>query len=198
MKGRIPVSLNSTAKTRQVPFQISVPAEARGGRYKSVFRTEGLRSSEQVTAADLLINVEVSEPFACNQVPLFSDISSSEETINVRKHKKVTIDLSGIVSVQDGCDIVNAWYQLTDEYGELDRTEPLVINDDGTFSVAVPMVASRKGKDKDGRLYSVKFMAENEAGVGESPETSVVVLHDKRKKRHHDSKKSHDKKKKKS
>ncbi len=48
-------------------------------------------------------------------------------------------------------------------------TVPLEINDDGTFSVAVPMLASRKGKDKDGRLYSVKFMAENEAGVGESP-----------------------------
>lgn len=197
MKGRIPVSLNSTSKTRQVLFQINVPAEAQGGQYMSVFRTEGLRSSEQVATADLVINVAVSEPFACNQVPLFSDISSTEDTINVRKHRKVAIDLSGVVSVQEGCNITNAWYQLTDEYGELDTTEPLEINDDGTFSVAIPMVASRKGKDKDGRLYTVKFMAENEIGVGESPETSVVVLHDKRKKGHHDGKKmGHDSKRK--
>ena len=61
-------------------------------------------------------------------------------------------------------------------------TEALVINDDGTFSVAIPMVASRKEKDEDGRLYTVKFFAENEAGVGESPETTIVVLHDNHKK----------------
>ncbi len=121
----------------------------------------------------------------CNQVPFFSDISSAEETINARKHKEVTIDLSGVVSASDGCDIFNAWYQLTDEYGKLDQTEALVINDDGTFSVAIPMVASRKEKDEDGRLYTVKFFAENEAGVGESPETSIVVLHDNHKKGKH-------------
>ena len=74
------------------------------------------------------------------------------------------------------------------------RTEvPLDINLDidgnWTFSVAVPMVASRKGEDKDGRLYTVKFFAENDAGIGESPETSVVVLHDNGKKKGHDSKK---------
>ena len=188
MKSRIPVSLNAVSNTRQVLFQISVPAEAPGGQYTSVFRTEGLRSSEQVDPVDLLINLAVDEPFACNQVPLFSDISSTEEALNVRMHREVTIDLAGAVSVPEGCEIFNAWYQLTDEYGELDRTEPLEINDDGTFSVAVPMVASRKGEDKDGRLYTVTFMAENEAGVGESPETTVVVMHDRHTNGHYDSK----------
>jgi|GEM_PF-3284418 len=182
------VSLDSLNTNRQVLFQVNVPADAKGGKYKRVFRTLWVRSNEQVAPVDLVINVEVSETFACNQVPLFSDISSAEETINARKHKEVAVDLSGVVSVPDGCDIFNAWYQLTDEYGELDQTEALVINDDGTFSVDVPMVASRKGKDKDGRLYTVKFMAENEAGIGESPETTIVVLHDNHKKGKHGSK----------
>ena len=90
MKGRIPVSLNSTSKTRQVLFQINVPAEAQGGQYMSVFRTEGLRSSEQVATVDLVINVAVSEPFACNQVPSFSDISSTEDIINVGRFYEIS------------------------------------------------------------------------------------------------------------
>ena len=161
---------------------MKVPADAKGGKYKGVFRTVWLRSNEQVDPADLVINVEVSETVSCNQVPLFSDISSTEDIINVRNNKEVTIGLSGSVASPDGCDIVNAWFELTDEYGELDRTEVLEIDDVGAFSVAVPMVASRQGNDKDGRLYTVKFFADNESGVGESPETNVVVLHDNRKK----------------
>lgn len=181
------VSLNSSYKSRQVAFQIKVPANTKGGKYTNVFRTVWLRSNEQIAPVDLLINVEVGETSACIQVPLFSNISSAEEKISVRNNKEVEIDLTGRISVEDGCDYSGAWYLLTDEYGELGSTEeplkvPVEVNDDGTFSVAIPMVASRKGHDKDGRLYTVKFMAENQAGIGESPETTVVVLHDNRKK----------------
>jgi hypothetical protein len=84
--------------------------------------------------------------------------------------------------VPDGCEIENARYQLTDEYGELDQEQAIALNSDGSFSVAIPMVASRKGNDKDGRLYIVRFIAKNEAGVGESSETSIIVTHDNRKK----------------
>jgi hypothetical protein len=190
INNQIYLSLSSTNNKRQVPFQFKVPADAKGGKYKSVFRTVWLRSNEQVDPVDLVINVEVGETFACNQTPFFEYISSAEETINARNNKEVAIDLSGSVSSPDGCDIDEAWFELTDEYGELDQKKvDLEINDDGNFSVSVPMVASRKGNDKDGRLYTVKFFAENDAGVGESPETSVVVLHDNGKKKGHDSKK---------
>ena len=121
INGQVYVSLNSWYKTRQVPFQVKVPANAKGGKYKSVFRTVWLRSNEDVAPVDLVINVDVGETFTCNQVPLFSDITSAEETINARNHKEVAIDLSGIISASDGCDIVKAWFELTDEYGELDQ-----------------------------------------------------------------------------
>ena len=187
INSQVYVSLNSKYNTRQVPFQVKVPVEAKGGKFKGVFRTVWLRSNEPVAPAELVINVEV---LSCNEPPLFSDISSSEETINVRNNKEVAIDLSGSVSSPDECGIVNVEYQLIDEYGELSQQPiPLEINDNGTFSVAVPMVASRKGGDEDGRLYTVKFFAENDAGVVEGPETSVIVLHDNGKKRGHDSKK---------
>ena len=87
--------------------------------------------------------------------------------------------------MRDGCEIVSAQYQLTDEYGELDNIEVLEVlqvGEGGSFAVTVPMVASRKGDDKDGRLYTVKLVAENGAGVGDSVVTNIVVKHDNSKK----------------
>ena len=182
INNQIYMSLNSWYKTRQAVLQVKVPAGAQGGNYKGILKTVWLRSNESVAPAEFEINVDVDSFVSCSQVPLFSDVDSSQESINMRNNKPVQIELSGTVSVPDGCEISTAQYQLTDEYGELDRVEALQLGDDGSFTVAIPMVASRKGNDKDGRLYTVKFEAENEAGVGESVETNIVVMHDNGKK----------------
>jgi hypothetical protein len=182
INGQAYLSLNSWYKTRQTVLRINVPAEAAGGLYRGVFGTAWLRSNEEVAPASFEINLEVSSSASCNQPSVFSDIVSSEETIETRNNKQVAIELSGSVTIAEGCSIDNAWYQLTDEYGELDQTETVTVDSDGAFTVSVPMVASRKGNDKDGRLYSVVFFAESDAGVFESPETRVVVLHDNGKK----------------
>jgi len=182
INNQIYMSLNSWYKTRQAVLQVKVPAGAQGGNYKGILKTVWLRSNESVAPAEFEINVDVDSFVSCSQVPLFSDVDSSQESINMRNNKPVQIELSGTVSVPDGCEISTAQYQLTDEYGELDRVEALQLGDDGSFTVAILMVASRKGNDKDGRLYTVKFEAENEAGVGESVETNIVVMHDNGKK----------------
>ena len=182
INNQIYMSLNSWYKTRQAVLQVKVPAGAQGGNYKGILKTVWLRSNESVAPAEFEINVDVDSFVSCSQVPLFSDIVSSQESINMRNNKPVQIELSGSVAVPDGCEISTAQYQLTDEYGELDRVEALQLGDDGSFTVAILMVASRKGNDKDGRLYTVKFEAENEAGVGESVETNIVVMHDNGKK----------------
>jgi hypothetical protein len=179
---QIYMSLNSWYKTRQAVLQVKVPADAQGGSYKGILKTVWLRSNETVAPAEFEINVDVDSFVSCSQVPLFSDIVSSQESINMRNNKPVLIELSGSVAVPEGCEIYNAQYQLTDEYEELDKVDGLQLDDDGRFTVAVPMVASRKGNDKDGRLYTVKFVAENEAGVGKSVETNIVVMHDNGKK----------------
>lgn len=178
INNQIYMSLNSWYKTRQAVLQVKVPAHAQGGIYKGVLKTVWLRSNETVAPAELVINVDVDSFVSCSQVPLFSNIVASQESISMRNNKPAQIELSGSVSVPDGCEINNAQYQLTDEYGELDKIDGLQIDADGSFNVAVPVVASRKGNDKDGRLYTVKFVAENEAGVGESVETNIVVMHD--------------------
>ncbi len=182
INSQIYISLNSWYKTRQAVLQVKVPADAQGGVYRGVLKTVWLRSNESIAPAEFEINVDVDSFVSCSQVPLFSNIVASQESINMRNNKQVNIGLSGSVSVPDGCEIDNAYYQLVDEYGELDKIEDLQFGDGGSFTVAVPMVASRKGDDKDGRLYIVKFVAENEAGVGESVETNIVVKHDNSKK----------------
>jgi len=182
INSQIYMSLNSWYKTRQAVLQVKVPADAQGGSYKGILKTVWLRSNESVAPAEFEINVDVDSFVSCSQVPLFSNIVASQDSINMRNNKQVHVELSGSVSVPEGCSIDRPRYQLTDEYGELDKVETLQLGADGNFTVAIPMVASRKGNDKDGRLYTVKFEAENEAGVGESVETNIVVMHDNGKK----------------
>ena len=185
INNQVYISLNSWYKTRQTVLQIKVPADAQDGIYSGILKTVWLRSNESVAPAEFEIKVDVDSFVSCSQVPLFSNIVASQESINIRNNKQVHIGLSGFVTVRDGCEIDSFQYQLTDEYDELDKIEVLEVlqvGEGGSFAVTVPMVASRKGNDKDGRLYTVKFEAKNEAGVGESVETNIVVKHDNRKK----------------
>ena len=175
------ISLNSWYKTRQAVLQIRPPADAKGGVYSTTLQTVRLRSNESIAPAEFVINVEIKQ-LGCSQTPVFSEIASSDNTFEGRNNKEVSVDLSGSVSVPEGCEIDRAWYQLTDEYGEMDKEEAISISADGSFSASVPMRISRKGSDKDGRLYVVKFLAENESGVGESLGVDFVVTHDNRKK----------------
>ena len=144
INNQIYMSLNSWYKTRQAVLQVKVPAGAQGGSYKGILKTVWLRSNESVAPAEFEINVDVDSFVSCSQVPLFSDIVSSQESINMRSNKPVQIELSGSISAPEGCEIYNAQYQLTDEYGELDKVDGLQLDDEGRFTVAVPMVASKR------------------------------------------------------
>lgn len=182
LNSRVYTSLNSWYKSRQVMLRLRIPEDAETGVYEGVLKTVWMRSNENVPEAELEIRVDVDGYVSCSQVPLFSNITSSADELNVRNNKEVTIELSGSVTAPDECGVDNVRYQLIDEYGELGGIESLETDENGAFSVAIPLTASRKGNDKDGRLYTVKFMADNEAGAAESVETTIVVAHDSRKK----------------
>lgn len=180
MSGGGYVALNSWYKSREIMLQIKPPVDAAAGSYSLTFSPAWLNSNEKLVATDLTIYVNVGAQVACQDVPSFSPIASSADAIEMRNNKPVTVELSGKVSVPDGCEVDALRYVLNDEYGELDRVENVDLNTDGSFSVGVLMVASRKGADKDGRHYSIRFVAENESGSGESAETVFVVTHDNR------------------
>lgn len=181
INGQVYFSLNPMFLTRQAMLQVRVPDHVPSGLYTAIFNVVGVKSNEYIAPTSFVLNLQVGPLFSCTQPPEFSSITSTEEAIHARNHKQVAITLAGTLTTPEGCGIERAWYQLTDEYGELDQTGDLEIAADGAFQVDVPMVASCKGDDKDGRLYTVTFMAESEAGVGESAETRVVVMHDNRK-----------------
>jgi len=117
-------------------------------------------------------------PGACASAPAIGAITANQSVIPAKNNKPFTIVFSGNISSAEGCTQESAWYRISDEYGELDGTAPLTLDANGDFSVSVDVIASRKGDDKDGRLYTIVFGAKNEAGEVEGGETSVVISHD--------------------
>jgi len=181
--GRGPsVNLNSPFASSNSSLFVKVPEGTAGGRYSASF-TASLTSITRfpVTADDLVINVEVEAGESCVDVPTFKDITAQQTAVMAKNNKPYPVDFTGQVVLSDGCTLENAWYQLTDEYGELNDKQALTVAEDGSFNATIEILASREGNDKDGRLYTVTFGAENEAGKGESGATSIVVAHDNKK-----------------
>ena len=174
-------------------LQIVPPIDAEPGLYIATMATKLLRSNEPIELVDLEIHVEISQQDACLEPPVFSNVVSAQDRINTRNNKKVTINFSGIVTPPSGCELKRVWYELVDEYDEVSHQEEVQFNKEGgSFAVDLPLIASRRGDDRDGRLYNVIFKAENlllagtlasgESASAESVETNIVVMHNNRKK----------------
>ena len=101
INNQIYMSLNSWYKTRQAVLQIKVPADAQDGIYSGILKTVWLRSNESIAPAEFEINVDVDSFVSCSQVPLFSKISSSQESINIRNNKQVITPLKITIPVCD-------------------------------------------------------------------------------------------------
>ncbi|MBU1121629.1 MAG: hypothetical protein KKF54_02890, partial [Candidatus Omnitrophica bacterium] len=61
-----------------------------------------------------------------------------------------------------------------DEYG---KVEPIIAD----FNTVVQLEASRKGKDKDGRNYTISVIVQDQAGNEYSAFTVVICPHDREK-----------------
>lgn len=192
------MSLNPYNKSRQV-LQIMPSVDAKPGVYTGSMVTELLWSNEPIELVNLEVHVEISQQDACLEPPEFSNVVSAQDTINTRNNKKVTVNFTGNVVPPSGCELKRVWYELVDEYGEVGHQEEIQFDkESGSFAVDLPLIASRRGDDMDGRLYTVIFKAENlllaedlllagnlasgESAVAESVETTIVVKHNNRKK----------------
>jgi len=176
------VALSAANPVSKELLTLSVPAEASEGFYNSKFRSVWLRSNEYVSPIELTVGLTVQAQASCQQPPTISGIQVQKPTVKAKNNKPFTVLFTGSIESAEGCQLSGAWYSLSDEYGELDETGDVTVQSDGSFSVEVTMLASRDGKDKDGRTYTVVFGAENEAGTTEGGETAIVVSHDNRKK----------------
>jgi hypothetical protein len=92
--------------------------------------------------------------------------------------RRVPVSVSGSVTAS-GCapTLTSVRYVVHDEYGQLRFHGSTPIASDGTFSFKVPLVASRRGDDRDGRHYRITIRARTAGGAVGTARTIVTVPH---------------------
>ena len=173
----------ATSTTVSSQLRFVVPTGATPGTYSgNLIPIARMSTGESVDVGEgIPISVTVAS-LGCRAVPTFADISFQPKEFWAPNNKSVDIEVTGVCNVPSGCTIREVWYVIDDEYGEYSGTQTTAISSDGTFNVKIPVESSRKGKDKDGRLYTITFYAEDEAGTGQSNSLHVTVGHDQSKK----------------
>jgi hypothetical protein len=93
--------------------------------------------------------------------------------------KSVQVTLSGTVTAGTAPIVPGAVdYSVMDEYGLVQPSGNISFDPGGTFSVGVPLIASRKGNDPDGRRYTIVVTARDQIGNAGSCSITVIVPHD--------------------
>jgi hypothetical protein len=69
-------------------------------------------------------------------------------------------------------------YAVSDEYDSVQPSDDISLGEDGRYTAIIPLQASRKGNDRDGRRYTITVYAHDTKGNEGSAATSVTVPHD--------------------
>jgi hypothetical protein len=93
----------------------------------------------------------------------------------------VSVTVSGTVTdAGSGVDPASVTFSVLDEYGMVQPAGPIAIDGTGHYSVRIPLTASRRGDDLDGRVYTIVVHAGDVAGNTATASTLVIVPHDQR------------------
>ena len=113
---------------------------------------------------------------AVSAPPLLSLDSPSPAILWPANGRVIPVSISGSV-VDQGGGVGEAWLQVEDDYGELDGKHDITgsLGEDGSFSVVLDLIASRRGNDRSGRSYEISLHATSRAGMEADP-VSVIVL----------------------
>jgi len=114
---------------------------------------------------------------------IFASISASSnlERLWPPNKKLVRADVSGTIT--NGDDIIDAWLEVDDEYDELDATYDVFLDSNGDYLVSPILKAARKGRDYDGRIYTITVYAVDlSLSIGASDPLTVIVAPDQSKK----------------
>lgn len=91
--------------------------------------------------------------------------------------KTINANINGTI-VDNGSGVANASYIVEDEYNEVTPSGTISIEPSGNFSLGVPLEASRRGSDVDGRVYTINITALDNAGNLSTKSTVVTISHD--------------------
>jgi FG-GAP-like repeat len=95
--------------------------------------------------------------------------------------KTISVVVSGMVTdAGSGVDPTSVRFAVRDQYRRVQPTGGVSIAADGHYAAVVPLVASRRGDDRDGRTYTIVVSAHDRAGNPGSARIVVIVPHDHR------------------
>jgi hypothetical protein len=104
-------------------------------------------------------------------------ISTTPTSLWPPNGKMVPLTVSGTIA-DNGCSIKSASFAVTDEYGKIQPKGTVTLRTSGAYSFSILLQASRLGIDKDGRHYTIRVVASDDAGNVGSKTTVVTVPHD--------------------
>jgi hypothetical protein len=91
----------------------------------------------------------------------------------------IAVTLSGTITDEgSGVDASSLAFSVEDEYGLVEPAGRLTADTAGRYSFSVPLTASRRGDDTDGRTYRIVVTAADRAGNRTSAAAIVMVPHD--------------------
>ena len=92
--------------------------------------------------------------------------------------KMIPVRISGrIVDSGAGVKPGNALYTVRDEYQIIKSEGAITLDTNGNYSFITPLRASRNGNDLNGRVYTIRVSAKDNAGNRGTAATRVVVPH---------------------
>ena len=97
------------------------------------------------------------------------------------KNKMVDVNITGTITDENPHLVTIIVY---DEYNLVEPT--IQLTNQTEINQIIKLNASRKGKDKDGRIYTIKILATDLAGNTSLSTTEVIVPHDNKDKNQHD------------
>jgi hypothetical protein len=114
--------------------------------------------------------------------PPIITVAASPATLWPPNRQLVSVTVSGTITDEPGGSGVNATsaaYVVLDEYGQMQPSGSFTLEADGGYFFTVALQASRRGNDQDGRHYTIKVGATDNAGNLGSASTIVTVPHNK-------------------
>ena len=148
-------------------------------------------AAASVAAADLnhdgqpdLVAANATQTFAvllndtCANVPPVVTLAASPTVLWPPNGRAVPVTLSGTMTVSPcAAATTTLSYAVVDEYGLVQPAGPIVPGADGAFSLSIPLQASRRGDDPDGRQYTIKVTAADTNGGSATAASIVTVPH---------------------
>jgi hypothetical protein len=112
--------------------------------------------------------------------PPVISVSATPQTLWPPNGRMVTVTISGtITDAGSGVNASTTAYAVTDEYGLIQPSGRLIaLGKDGSYSFTIPLQASRRGNDTDGRQYTITISAQDLEGNRGSASARVIVPHD--------------------